>query len=214
MSEISMDDRWSLIEAFFREKGLVRQHLDSYDDFVRTKLQEVVDEQGVIETDLPGFKIKLGKITVGKPAIHEADGSEKEIFPMEARQRNLTYSASLHLKVTPIEDGFEDEEVSVFIGKLPIMVKSSFCNLSRLSPQELIANGEDPADPGGYFIINGSERVVVIQEDLAVNRILVDVMEGASPVTHVAKVFSATSGFRVPVTLERMKDATFQVSFP
>jgi DNA-directed RNA polymerase subunit B len=214
LSEISMDDRWSLIEAFFREKGLVRQHLDSYDDFVRTKLQEVVDEQGVIETDLPGFKIKLGKITVGKPAIHEADGSEKEIFPMEARQRNLTYSASLHLKVTPIEDGFEDEEVSVFIGKLPIMVKSSFCNLSRLSPQELIANGEDPADPGGYFIINGSERVVVIQEDLAVNRILVDVMEGASPVTHVAKVFSATSGFRVPFTLERMKDATFQVSFP
>uniref|UniRef100_A0A7C3J3X6 DNA-directed RNA polymerase subunit beta n=1 Tax=Candidatus Methanomethylicus mesodigestus TaxID=1867258 RepID=A0A7C3J3X6_9CREN len=214
MSEITTDDRWVLIESFFKEKGLVRQHLDSFDDFIANKLQEIVDEQGIIETDLPGFKIKLGKLTVGKPTIHEADGSEKEILPMEARQRNLTYAASMNLAVTPIEDGFEEEQISVYIGKLPIMVRSSYCALAKMSREELIKAGEDPTDPGGYFIINGSERVVVIQEDLAVNRILVDVMEGASPVTHVAKVFSATSGFRVPVTIERMKDSSLQVTFP
>lgn len=213
MSEIVMDDRWELIESFFKEKGLVRQHLDSFDDFIKNKLQEIVDEQGVIETDI-GFKIKLGKLTIGKPTIHEADGSEKEILPMEARQRNLTYAASMHLQVTPIEDGYEEEPISVYIGKLPIMVRSSYCALSKATKEDLIKAGEDPADPGGYFIVNGSERVVVIQEDLAVNRILVDKMEGASPVTHVAKVFSATSGFRVPVTIERMKDGGLMVTFP
>lgn len=213
MSEIVMDDRWELIESFFKEKGLVRQHLDSFDDFIKNKLQEIVDEQSVIETDI-GFKIKLGKLTIGKPTIHEADGSEKEILPMEARQRNLTYAASMHLQVTPIEDGYEEEPISVYIGKLPIMVRSSYCALSKATKEELIKAGEDPADPGGYFIVNGSERVVVIQEDLAVNRILVDKMEGASPVTHVAKVFSATSGFRVPVTIERMKDGGLMVTFP
>ncbi|MBM5805535.1 MAG: DNA-directed RNA polymerase subunit B [Candidatus Verstraetearchaeota archaeon] len=209
-----MDDRWVLIESFFKEKGLVRQHLDSFDDFIRNKLQEIVNEQGVIETDLPGYKIKLGKLTIKSPQIHEADGSEKDIPPMEARQRNLTYASSMHLKVTPVEDGYEEEEQEVYVGKLPIMVKSAFCALSKKNKDALVEAGEDPEDPGGYFMVNGSERVVVIQEDLAVNRILVDVMDGASPVTHVAKVFSATSGFRVPVTVERMKGGDLQVTFP
>jgi DNA-directed RNA polymerase subunit B len=200
-----MDDRWVLMESFFKEKGLVRQHLDSFDDFIKNKLQEIVDEQAVIETDLPGYKIKLGKLVVKRPTLHEADGSEKEIQPMEARQRNLTYASSMYLTVAPVENNYEEEPMEVYIGKLPIMVKSNHCVLSKMGKDELIRAGEDPADPGGYFIINGSERVVVIQEDLAVNRILVDVMDGASPVTHVAKVFSATSGFRVPVTVERMK---------
>ncbi|MGA2573903.1 MAG: DNA-directed RNA polymerase subunit B [Candidatus Methanomethylicaceae archaeon] len=209
-----MDDRWVLMESFFKEKGLVRQHLDSFDDFIKNKLQEIVDEQGVIETDLPGYKIKLGKLAVKRPTIHEADGSEKEILPMEARQRNLSYASSMYLTVAPVEDGYEEEPIEVYVGKLPIMVKSGYCILSKMSKEELIKAGEDPADPGGYFIINGSERVVVIQEDLAVNRILVDVMDGTSPVTHVAKVFSATSGFRVPVTVERMKGGDLQVTFP
>ncbi|HRU81322.1 MAG TPA: DNA-directed RNA polymerase subunit B'', partial [Candidatus Methanomethylicus sp.] len=214
MSDIAMDDRWVLIESFFREKNLVRPHLDSFDDFIKNKLQEIVDEQGVIETDVPGLKIKLGTLTIGKPTIHEADGSEKEILPMEARQRNLTYAATMRLSVIPIVDGYEEDAISVYIGKLPIMVRSSYCALANATREDLIKAGEDPADPGGYFIVNGSERVVVIQEDLAVNRILVDRMEGASPVTHVAKVFSATSGFRVPVTLERMKDGSLSVTFP
>jgi len=214
MSDIAMDDRWVLIESFFKEKNLVRPHLDSFDDFIKNKLQEIVDEQGVIETDVPGLKIKLGALTIGKPTIHEADGSEKEILPMEARQRNLTYAATMRLSVIPIVDGYEEDAISVYIGKLPIMVRSSYCALANATREDLIKAGEDPADPGGYFIVNGSERVVVIQEDLAVNRVLVDRMEGASPVTHVAKVFSATSGFRVPVTLERMKDGSLSVTFP
>jgi len=214
LSEIGIDDRWVLIESFFKEKGLVRQHLDSFDDFIKNKVQEIVNEQGVIETDLPGYKIKLGKLTMKPPTIHEADGSEKEIPPMEARQRNLTYASSMHLKVTPVEDGYEEEEQEVYIGKLPIMVKSTFCALSKKDKDALVEAGEDPEDTGGYFMVNGSERVVVIQEDLAVNRILVDVIDGTSPVTHVAKVFSATSGFRVPVTVERMKGGDLQVTFP
>jgi DNA-directed RNA polymerase subunit B len=214
LNRLTIEDRWILVESFFKEKGVVRQHLDSFDDFVKNKIQEIVNEQGVIETDLPGYKIKLGKLTLKPPTIHEADGSEKEITPMESRQRNLTYASSMYLKVTPVENGIEEEEQEVYIGKLPIMVKSTPCVLSKMTKEELIKSGEDPEDPGGYFIVNGSERVVVIQEDLAVNRILVDVMEGTSPVTHIAKVFSATSGFRVPVTIERMKGGDLQVSFP
>ena len=211
---LTPEDRWALVEAFIREKGLVRQHLDSYNDFVERKLQEIIDEQSVIETDIPGLYIKLGKIEVGRPIVREADGSTSEILPMEARLRNLTYAAPMYLHMTLVVNGEEREWERVYIGDLPIMVKSVKCPLSQMDERELIAIGEDPGDPGGYFIINGSERVLVIQEDLAVNRVLVDVGGASSTVTHTAKVFSAAMAYRIPTTVERHKDGTLHVSFP
>ncbi len=210
---ISVEDRWTIMKAFFEEKGLVRQQLDSYNDFVLNKLQEIVDEHGILETDIPGYYIKFGKIKIGKPMVREADGSRKEVTPMECRRRNLTYAAPIKLTVTPVENGIEDNPIEVVIGMLPIMLKSVKCVLHGLSEEELIKLGEDPYDPGGYFIINGSERVIVTQEDLAVNRVLVDISTSGTTVTHIAKVFSATSGYRVPVVLERLKDGTLMVSF-
>ncbi len=209
----SPEDRWKIMEAFFREKGLVRQQLDSYNDFITRRLQEIVDEVGVIETDIPGLYVKLGKIRIGEPSVREADGSEHPVTPMECRLRNLTYAAPIKLVLTLCEDGIEREPVEVVVGEMPIMLKSVLDPLSKMSEEELVKIGEDPRDPGGYFIINGSERVIVTQEDLAVNRVLVDYGPSGGSVTHLAKVFSATAGYRVPIVLERLKDGTLHVSF-
>ncbi len=206
------EDRWVLIKAFFEEKGLVRQHLDSYNDFIENKLQEIVNENNIVETDIPGLYIKFGKIRVGEPRVREADGGEHEVTPMECRLRNLTYAAPIYLEMSIVENGIESEPVEIVIGEMPIMLKSVKDPLSRATPEELIKIGEDPKDPGGYFIINGSEKVIVTQEDLAVNRVLVDVTKGGAA-THMAKVVSATAGYRVPVILERHKDGTLHVSF-
>ncbi|EHP69537.1 MAG: DNA-directed RNA polymerase subunit B [Metallosphaera yellowstonensis] len=211
---LSIDDRWIIVEAYFKSRGLVRQHLDSFNDFVRNKLQEIIDEQGEITTEIPGLKIKLGKIRVGKPRVREADKGDREITPMEARLRNLTYSAPIYLTMIPIENNIEGEPIEVHIGDIPIMLKSSADPTSELSPEKLVEIGEDPKDPGGYFIINGSERVIVTQEDLATNRVLVDVGKSGSNITHTAKIISSTAGYRVPITIERLKDSTIHVSFP
>ena len=93
---------------------------------------------------------------------------------MMARLRNMTYSAPVYLNFTIIEEGIEIEEVEEEIGNMPVMVKSILCNLHRNhltgedSSDEVYQKGlrernEDPLDPGGYFIINGTERVVVSQ---------------------------------------------------
>ncbi|EZQ03084.1 MULTISPECIES: DNA-directed RNA polymerase subunit B [Acidianus] len=211
---LSIDDRWSIVESFFKSRGLVRQHLDSFNDFLRNKLQEIIDEQGEIATEIPGLKIKLGKITVGKPRVREADRGDREITPMEARLRNLTYAAPVFLTMTPIENNIEGEPVDVYIGDIPIMLKSIADPATDYPPEKLIEIGEDPRDPGGYFIINGSEKVIVTQEDLASNRVLVDEGKSGSNITHTAKIISSTSGYRVPVTIERMKDSTVHISFP
>jgi len=98
----SEPENWELMQAFFKEKGLVRQHLDSYNYFIEHTMQQIVDETSKIEFDISQFYVKLGKITVGEPSIREADGSIKPIFPMEARIRNLTYAANLRLEMTPV----------------------------------------------------------------------------------------------------------------
>ena len=85
--------------------------------------------------------------------------------------------------MTPVIDGREQDTERVHIGNIPVMLKSKLCFLSQLSREELIAAGEDPDDQGGYFIVNGSERVIVAMEDLAPNRVIVDIDEkGTSPV--------------------------------
>ncbi|KXB03479.1 DNA-directed RNA polymerase subunit B [candidate division MSBL1 archaeon SCGC-AAA261F19] len=205
-------DTWAPLEKFFEEKGLVRQHLDSYNDFIKERLQQVIDDAGKIELDIEGLDVRLGRIRVEEPRVREADGSKPKIYPNEARMRNLTYSARLFLEMALEVQGKAGEMEEVYIGDLPVMLRSNICRLNGLSKEECTEKGEDPLDPGGYFIVNGTERVLVAQEDLASNRILVE--RGKRGSTEVAKVFSSRQGFRALAVVERKSDALIHVSIP
>src|SRR3972149_140755 len=207
---------WDLIKHFLEEKGLVRQHVDSYDEFIETGLQAIVDETGEIPIEIEDSpkKNKLGKIKMGTPRVTEVDGSERQIFPTEARIRNLTYAAPLHLEMTPVIGEREGQTEIVYIGDFPVMLRSKICPLSRMTQDELISIGEDPLDPGGYFIVNGAERVVVALEDLAANKILVDVEKtGVNPV-YKAKIFSTTLGFRARTEVTMKSDGAIYIMIP
>ena len=171
-------------------------------------MQEIVDEiSGSINNE--DFEITLGKINVKKPIITESDGSTSIIMPYEARLRNLTYSAPVTLEITVKKDGQVDSEV-VEIGRIPIMVKSKACNTHGLSQEELIKNYNDPNDTGGYFIINGNERVMVMSEDLAENQSFV---ENDSKGHLNLRVFSSKGTYRIPTTISENKNGIFEVSF-
>ncbi|MCX8175105.1 MAG: DNA-directed RNA polymerase subunit B'' [Candidatus Micrarchaeota archaeon] len=205
--------RGELLTAYFQENSLVKQHLDSYNKFIESGLQKIVDRVGVIQTSIEGFELHFGQIRLDKPKIFEADGAKRNILPSEARLRNLTYAAPIFLQIIPVYNGMEKEAFSeVFIGELPVMVKSKLCYLDNMSEDELIAAGEDPADPGGYFIINGSERVLTSIEDLAPNRIMCTREKDNTLVT--AKVFSTRFGFRARAVVERTSEGMLRVVFP
>ncbi len=206
----TLEDRWQLVEAYVRDWGLVRHHIESFNDFVERQLQKMVNEVGIVETEIKGLYVKLESIEVERPRVKEADGSENLIYPMEARLRNLTYAAPIYLTMRLYVDGNEYPPLRVYIGDLPIMVRSKRCNLHGLRREEIVKKLEDPDDFGGYFIVNGSERVLVSQEDLAPNRPFYDYGDRAT-ITHVAKVTSVGGGYRVNVTVERHKDGVIYV---
>jgi DNA-directed RNA polymerase subunit B len=171
-----------------------------------------VIEPTIIPPNVDEFKIQLDNIWVGKPEITEADGSKRNIYPSEARLRKLSYSAPISLEVSSHIDGIQRESFKLQIGNMPIMVKSSFCHLSEMNKEDLIKVGEDPSDPGGYFIINGSEKVLVKIEDLAPNKLMVE-KNTSGPIEYTGKIFSERGSYKIPHQFERMKDGIFYLTF-
>jgi DNA-directed RNA polymerase II subunit RPB2 len=254
--EITQEDAWTVISAYFAEKGLVRQQLDSFDEFIQNTMQELVDDSGELNVRpeiqyTPGqedvtrstFAVLFNQVYVSKPTATERDGTTSNMFPHEARLRNMTYSSPMYVDISCVEqkrapqlhqgcvaeleidgdwypcvithlrDGYanvsyevagplndnneqvqvvEEEDVDLscrirlptsgesthridspkeFLGYVPIMLRSRFCVLADKSDKELCELGECIYDQGGYFVINGSEKVVVAQERMSNNHV-------------------------------------------
>ena len=120
---IDQQDAWAVITSYFDEKGLVRQQLDSFDEFVSNTMQELVDDQPPITINpraqyQPGeerrkvqYQIAFRQVYLSKPTCTESDGETATLFPHEARLRNLTYSSPLFVDVeckTLVLDGDVD----------------------------------------------------------------------------------------------------------
>ncbi|KAI9892797.1 MAG: DNA-dependent RNA polymerase II [Vezdaea aestivalis] len=102
------------------------------------------------------------------------------------------------------EETPEDQTpTKVFIGKLPVMLKSKYCILKDFTEPELYAYNECPYDQGGYFIINGSEKVLIAQERSASNIVQVFKKPPPSPTPFVAEIRSALEkGSRIISSLQ------------
>ena len=227
------DDTWKVIDQFFKDnKYFVTKHqLDSYNEFLKSQMPTTIRQFNPIALsyepkvekgqDFNQYEINIylggslspdgktiindGKnIFIGKPVINE-DGEQKNLYPNEARLKNLTYAVPIFtsvyveyiekpdLKSVPkktIVDGrsFLDEtkifnhtdsdganiDVPVInIGQIPVMLHTNACALRNMSSETLYQMGECPYDQGGYFIIDGKEKVIVAQEFQAPNRLIV-----------------------------------------
>ncbi len=212
-----MNNSKQLIKDYFDKHSLVESNIESYNSFIEKGIQEIVNEtQEIIPTIIPAevkdFKIKLGKVIIEKPQIVEADGSKRDIYPNEARLRKLTYSAPVYLGISAYIDGVEREQFTALIGKIPVMTKSKYCHLNGLNKESLIKHGEDSEDLGGYFILNGNERVLIIVEDLVSNKMFIE-KNNTGPSKYTGKIYSERSAYRIPHLIEQMKDGIIYLTF-
>ena len=208
--------RWPIIQDILKREGIARQHLNSFDEFLERGLQSIINEvvQIEIENAEYPYKIQLGKVKLQQPRMMELDGSITHITPAEARLRNVSYSAPVMMEASVVEDGKILESRFVHIGDIPVMVRSNACILHNFPSQKLIEHGEDPKDPGGYFIINGSERVIVGLEDLSYNKIIVDKETVGGNAVFKAKVYSSIVGYRAKLELVMKNDGLIVARIP
>ncbi len=124
--------------------------------------------------------VRFQNVSIRKPTIFENNGALTPMYPNDARLRNFTYAAPVYVDMeityTLTDPGLGTKEVRqrtltrVMAGKIPVMVGSKYCLLSESPEKQPKELGECSADPFGYFIIQGGERIIISQERMAENR--------------------------------------------
>ncbi|KAI1004794.1 DNA-directed RNA polymerase III subunit [Podosphaera aphanis] len=186
-------DKWNLLPAFLKVKGLVKQHIDSFNYFVEHEIKDIVKANREVISDIDtNFRLEYTDVYVGSPERLDYDDrrSVNEITPNECRLRDMTYAAPIRVDVKYVRGKSTIFRRGVPIGRLPIMLRSSKCRLSGKNDREVAHMNECALDPGGYFIVNGTEKVILVQEQLSKNRVIVEVDPRKSIVS--ASVTSST----------------------
>ena len=192
-----IEEPWDIIGSYFKGhhlKQLVRHQVESYNDFVTIQIQRTIDMFNPVqvrsehdynkEFNKYGLEmfITFENFNIYRPQIHENNGATKLMFPQEARLRNFTYASNMTVDINikyviRNGDGLENTQSiyrklpKIQIGKLPIMLRSNICVLTQYNHIDNKISGECKMDPGGYFIINGSEKTCLGQERAAENQI-------------------------------------------
>ncbi|WUR02339.1 DNA-directed RNA polymerase III subunit (RPC2) [Vairimorpha necatrix] len=173
-----------LIKIFFKEKGLARQHIESFNYFINHDIANIVKANDIVDSDIDHtFYLKYTNVRVSMPSLEE-NMIKHTLYPMECRLRDLTYASNLYVDIEYVRNKQILKKKDVFMGRIPIMLQSDKCllkpkdNQIKLSEEsrdtKMFLSQECPYDIGGYFIVRGIEKVILIQEQLSKNRIIIE----------------------------------------
>ena len=195
MKDEMNDLSWKLIDTYFTDNpnNLVAHHLESYNSFFNKDINRVFRENNPIRFIEREDESKqrneallyLGgkdgtKIYLGKPIIYD-DNNSHFMYPNDARLRNMTYGTTVHYDVEVdfiyyVGDEKKTHSITldkIYLGRFPIMLQSDLCILKSLSKEVRFNMGECRNDYGGYFVIDGKEKVIIPQEKFADNMLYI-----------------------------------------
>lgn len=233
---------WHVLDAYIAAtpKHLTRHHLDSFNAFLSEGIRNTIASMALVtikrknserkkDTRIDVFVGGRGatRLYLDRPTIMSKDKEARPLLPNEARLRGLTYATNLYADIV-VEYSSEEEALGtreflkVKLGSIPILLHSSACSLHGLPDAALVEVGECPHDMGGYFVVQGREKVVVAQEQPPTNRLfftkLNDVKDTSSSsvitAAYIRCVAPKGSTFPKAVWFEVHKDGTITCYIP
>lgn len=191
-NELKSQDTWNVVKTYlhqYNDKQLIRHQLDSFDSFIENDIKKIIEENNPIKVTksfvnedkypLIEYEIYIEDPNISIPVIVEHNGCVKHLYPHEAKIRNLTYSFPLSGNIKQIIKYYnKNNEIinttkilskNVIIGNIPIMLHSKYCTLSQ-EKNDIAKLHECKYDKGGYFIINGNDKVIILQERMCDNK--------------------------------------------
>lgn len=204
-----------LLEKYITWEGFGDHHIEIYDNWIENGMLYNIHNRML--------EFKDGRVICFEGFImlharYTRDGKAYPLTPKMAREQGITYGGDCHVDMVLRRDNCRGEELdrrnAVCIGNVPIMLKSMKCILHGKTPYELALYGEDPYDPFGYYIVEGVEKVCLLQEQLAVNKILL--MNIDSKGTIVARMTANTPRGTALIELILDKDthSIIEMKFP
>jgi DNA-directed RNA polymerase II subunit RPB2 len=191
---------WDILDIYFQKGGspessnqLVKHQIDSYNKFIDNTLGQIIGGFNPIKVkiinqkpELPdntyNISINILQPSIVKPNYQLPDGTQNIMTPYIARMNNMTYSSGIYVNVhisteitnkNGMTEKFDKTVNGVYIGKIPIMVRSKLCVLSQMQGICEENKNECIYDFGGYFIVNGNEKVLISQDRINENKVLV-----------------------------------------
>ena len=165
---------FNLIHEIVRSKGLISQHIESFNYFLSTDVRKIIFINSRNKFGLDdNFSLKFANLRIG-PVSEYMDWMEIPITPHQCRVTDTSYGATIFVDLSY---KLENKIYTFFnfnFCKFPIMLHSRNCVLFNKNEKQLITLNECPLDPGGYFIIKGTEKVVLVQEQIFMNRISIE----------------------------------------
>jgi len=202
-NNITPNDVFKMTDLLFSTPDTLYEHLkSSYNQFINENLKIFLETsehtffEKIVEDKLIRYKFEYSDISIIPPTL---DNENEPMFPSDARSRSLTYSGKLVARVRQIQETINittDEKSYKEIGKaednvpialIPIMVRSQFCSLNLYKNVDKL---ECRYDPGGYFIVKGSEKVVISQDRPCENKPLVYIKKDVSGDIYLCQITS------------------------
>lgn len=204
MEWLSEELRRKVIASQLHQQGLLEHQLNSFNEFLTERLQQIVSENNMITSicrvSCEFHVISFDKVNVHKPMIRESSGELRFILPSEARLRNLSYSNQIRVHMEHKIYALTKSQVvlgktnakslmglldrlqmkshkryeSVLLAEIPTMVHSVGCHLYKQSLAYPAIGTYDHEELGGYFIVNGKEKVIISQEKRRTNALFVE----------------------------------------
>lgn len=182
----SLESSEPLIQSWFDAFGVNAHHLESYNAFVCHGIRHIIESTPIQFTTSKGVdvEIRIDNIFVPLPYLYDESRKKMILSPHECRRQNLTYASPVHISLVEIRNGVRTYLDRLVLANLPIMVRSQYCVLGKYTEKY----NECLNDPGGYFIVNGIDRVLVTQQRNAYNTVCV--YEGKNNVAYYAEIRS------------------------
>lgn len=230
VNNLTTDEIFRLADLHFNKKNYIFRHLyDSYNKFLEEDVKNFLEygEHVFTETLTPTtyykYRFKFENVMIDEPTLN--NGVEP-MFPSDARHENLTYSIKLVADVTQYQDiidiasdqkitkQIENTEKAKHIATIPLMVRSKWCSLNT---NKGIDKNECDFDAGGYFIVNGNEKVVICQDRMVENKPLVFVKKDSGAMSYIVQTNSKSykpHGMTQVISVKMKKDGVMMLRVP
>jgi len=203
-SKYDPEPYFSLLDLFFErnKQVLVKHHIDSFNQFIEEIIPSVMQggdnliSEKASENKIIRYRLTFDDLGIKPPML---DNDEGLMYPLDAIQKNLTYSSRYTATISQWQDiidintGITETKIigtperDVPIAKIPIMVGSKYCNLT-LKPD--LSKKHCKYDAGGYFIVNGNEKVVLSVESIIQRKPLVFTKKDQNAIVYYVQVQS------------------------
>jgi DNA-directed RNA polymerase II subunit RPB2 len=229
-NSITTDDIFNLTDLYFYKKNFIFRHLyDSYNKFLEEDIKVFLeDSDHIFNEKLTSENVYRRKFSFKNVRIigPKLPNGIEPMFPSDARHRNLTYSIKIIADITQYQEKIDIltdkkleintgvEEVGVPIASIPLMMRSKYCSLNQYKGNDL---NECDFNPGGYFVVNGSEKVVICQERMVENKPLVFLKKDSGIPSHIVQVNSRSyrpNGMMQVLNVKIKADGTMTIRVP